>query len=382
ANTVAGQTLSPVTVAVEDQYGNVVTSDTSSATLASTPGGISGSGAANQGIATFSNLSSTTAGTYTLTASDGALTATSTSFTISPAAPAALSVSQQPSNGLTFNALSPVAIQVTDQYGNLVDGASVTLAPASGPSAATLGGTLTVATTGGLATFNDLTLDRAGSYTLSASDGNLSPVTTSSFTITYAGPQLVFVAEPASATAGAKIPAIRVSPEDVNGNPLTTNKSKITLTLSSGGKLIGSATGAVKTGAAIFSSLSIQKAGTYTLTATDPTFGSATSTTFTISAAAATKIVFNPQPGNSSASTPFNVSVELVDKYGNAVSDGSTVDLVLGSHPKTATSLNLSTSVADGSADFDGVTLDTAGNYTFKASDGKAKATSKKFVVS
>ncbi|HEY1685796.1 MAG TPA: right-handed parallel beta-helix repeat-containing protein [Tepidisphaeraceae bacterium] len=387
ADTIAGQTLSPITVEVEDQFGNPVVGDNSSVSLSSTPAGISGSIATNLGLAIFSNLSSTTPGTYTLTASDGVLTsATSNSFAITSgnitAVPTTLSISTEPTNATAGQPLPAIAVEVKDQNGNPVDGTSVTLSIASGPSGAHLGGTTTVSTINGIATFSNLSLDHPGSYTLTASNGSLPSVTTSSFTFAFAGPQLVFAAEPGNATAGAKIPAFRVSPEDINGNPLTTNKSKIKLTLSSGGKLIGSATGAVKNGAAIFSKLSIQKAGTYTLTATDPTFGSAISSTFTITAAAASKMVFNPQPGNASTTTPFNVSVELTDKYGNAVSDGSTVALVLGSHPKTAASLNLTSVVSDGFGDFDGITLATSGNYTLKASDGKAKATSKKFLVS
>jgi hypothetical protein len=70
----------------------------------------------------------------------------------------------------------------------------------------------------------------------------------------------------------------------------------------------------------------------------------------------------------------------LVDKYSNAVNDGSTVNLVLGSHPSGAT-LSSSAVVSDGMADFDGLTLAIAGNYTLIANDGKLKATSKKFVV-
>ena len=90
----AGATLSPaVTVLVEDSLGNVVTSDTSSVTVAigNNPGGGTLSGtltvAAVNGVATFSNLSINNPGSgYTLIASDttgsGSLTVTSAPFNI------------------------------------------------------------------------------------------------------------------------------------------------------------------------------------------------------------------------------------------------------------------------------------------------------------
>src|SRR5262249_45991333 len=83
--------------------------------------------------------------------------------------------------------LSPaVTVQVEDQFHNLVtaSSASVTLAIASGPSGATLGGTTTVQATNGIATFGDLTLSNYGSYQLSASASGLMPATPSSFKIT------------------------------------------------------------------------------------------------------------------------------------------------------------------------------------------------------
>lgn len=195
------------------------------------------------------------------------------------------------------------------------------------------------------------------------------------------GPALVFNQQPSDAIAGSALnPSVSVEALDANGNVATTDKSKVTLTLSSGGKLIGTASAPLKNGLVTFNKLSIDKAGTYTITAADSTYASAVSNSFTISASAVKKILFNPQPASISSGTPFNVSVRLLDQYGNAVDDGSTANLVLGAHPKNAQSLNLTATVSDGSAEFDGVTLDTPGTYSLQVMDGK-KATSKKFVL-
>jgi len=84
-NGTAGSPLAAVVVKVEDTNGNLVTGSTASITISSTPAGVGGTTtvAAVGGIATFSNLVFSTAGSYTLTAASSGLTsATSNSFTI------------------------------------------------------------------------------------------------------------------------------------------------------------------------------------------------------------------------------------------------------------------------------------------------------------
>ena len=85
-----GHAISPaVTVAVEDAYGNVVTSNTSTVTISISTGPSGGkltgttAVAAKAGVATFSNLVPSKAGAYKLKAADGALSSVVTgSFTV------------------------------------------------------------------------------------------------------------------------------------------------------------------------------------------------------------------------------------------------------------------------------------------------------------
>ena len=76
-----GRPLSPaVTVTVQDAFGNTVTTDTSSVTIALGSGTFSSGGntvtvAAVNGVATFSSLAVGATGSYTLAASDGSLAA-------------------------------------------------------------------------------------------------------------------------------------------------------------------------------------------------------------------------------------------------------------------------------------------------------------------
>ena len=80
----------------------------------------------------------------------------------------------------------PVTVNVLDQWGNLNTLASqqqpVTLALNPNLAAATLGGTTTQPSSGGVATFGDLTISASGeSMTLQATSGTLQPATSQPF---------------------------------------------------------------------------------------------------------------------------------------------------------------------------------------------------------
>lgn len=191
---VAGQTLSTITVAIENAQGQVVTNDNSTVTLSinSGPGGFaSGSrltASAVNGIATFSNLALNVAGSYTLAATDGSLiSATSPTLTVSAAAASKLVFQQTISAGTVDRVLSPaVTVAVEDQFGNVVSGnnSTVTISVASGPSGFTSSSTTAVNAANGIAVFNNLVLPTAGTYVLSASDGTLTRGSSNSFSIT------------------------------------------------------------------------------------------------------------------------------------------------------------------------------------------------------
>ena len=196
---VAGSVISPpITVAVEDSSGNVVTTDDSTVTLAIASGPTGGtlggtlSEQAVDGIATFSDITLNTPGDYTLSASDGTLTvATSTSFTVTAAIDTAakLAFTQEPTNVAAGSVISPpITVAVEDSSGNVVttDDSTVTLVIASGPAGAILGGTLSEQAVDGIATFSDITLDTPGRYTLRASDGTLTGAISTRFRVTSA----------------------------------------------------------------------------------------------------------------------------------------------------------------------------------------------------
>ena len=193
-NALAGVPLNPaVTVAVEDSYGNTVTTDSSTVTL-TLSSGVFASGSrtvtvtAVNGVATFSNLVIDTTGTFTLAARDGRLTRTSSaSFTVIPATATQLVFEQQPTDTQAGVEIGPaVTVAVEDSFGNIAttntSNVTVTLS----------GGTLswTVATVGGIAVFPNLIISNLGIYTLAANDGALNGSTSSSFAVNPLPPQV------------------------------------------------------------------------------------------------------------------------------------------------------------------------------------------------
>jgi hypothetical protein len=194
-------TMFSIMVTALDANGNVVPGYTGTVQFASSdsaavlPGPYTfttGTGGDN-GVHTF-NVTLKTAGSRSVSVSDTNASSINGSATVgvSPAGAFALAFGQQPTGTTPGTVISPaVTVYVLDQYGNLETGDStdtVTIALGNNPSAATLGGTLTVPVVGGIATFSDLSVSAAGNaYTLQATSATLPAVpavTSASFNIT------------------------------------------------------------------------------------------------------------------------------------------------------------------------------------------------------
>jgi hypothetical protein len=141
----------------------------------------------------------------------------------------------------------------------------------------------------GVATFAGCSVDRVGTYTLTATSTGLTSAASASFTITVGlATQLAFTASPSDSTVDIAF-AIqpRVTVLDAGGNTVTTTAASVTLVITPPGN------GAVLTctqnprsasaGVAIFAGCKINLAGTYRLTATSSSLTAAVSTSFTIS---------------------------------------------------------------------------------------------------
>ena len=180
---------------VEDTYGNIVTTSGTTVTLTPSVGSFSGSvPPTTSGVATFSVLSTTTAGSYTVTASSTGLTsAVSSSFTVNPAAPSkVIFTTAPPTTGTAGSNLTSFAVSVEDTYGNVETGSNtgnadvINLTVATGPGSIASGASATAS--GGVATFSSTVLNTAGSYTLTATDGTRSITTATSSPATVISP--------------------------------------------------------------------------------------------------------------------------------------------------------------------------------------------------
>jgi len=193
----------------------------------------------------------------------------------------------QPSTVEAGKVIAP-AVRVTaqDDHGNTVASstAQVTLAIGSGSAGAVLGGTLTRTAVAGVASFDDVTIDKAGSgYTLIASALGLSAAISARFTISQEPPvptRLAFAVEPGRTEPGDTIlPGPKVQIQDQYGQPFATDTFTITLALgvnTSGATLTGTTTLQARAGVATFNDLRIDQAGNAdTLVATSPGLASA-----------------------------------------------------------------------------------------------------------
>jgi hypothetical protein len=304
--------------------------------LASGPNGAMLSGTLTEstqnGVATFSDLSIDTPGAYTLNFSTANDLLTSQTFTIR-ALPAQLSMAQQATTGTAGQTLGAVTVDVEDANGNVLttDNSNVTLAIATGPAGATLGGTVTVAAVNGAATFNDLTLGAAGAYTLTASDAALTPATSNAITIAPVPTPPAPPAPPApgalTVVAGTKLPP---SVLDLSSLSIP-DHGKATVTVidaPSGAKKTKALKVAVSGGQITLSTMTFTKAGTYTVQVSGGSAGATQSETIVVTPAVATHLAFSRQPVNVASGSPFNVQVEAIDRFGNVVpTDTSTIAL-------------------------------------------------------
>jgi hypothetical protein len=408
SNTSAAQPITPaITVAIEDSFGNVVTSSNASVALAigTNAGGtgtvLSGGTAvaAVNGVATFAAASINKVGLgYTLVASStGLASATSLPFNIALGPAAKLAFTTQPNNNanVASGAAINLVVQVQDAGGNVVtsDTSAVTVVIGNNPGGSTLSGTTTTNAVAGVATFTGLglSLNKVGTgYTLVASDANagVTSATSNAFNIIPgAAASLQIVQQPTDVVAGAIMtPAVTIRVFDANGNALTTSVTVVTLTIASGPSTTLFGGGAVNdsAGVATFNALSIHTAGTYTLTAASSGLPSVTSNPFVVSSGALSKLAFSMEPpATTTAGSAFPVTVQLQDQFSNVLTgDNSTsVALVLGANPGSDSYAGSSATANAGAATFSVTLMKVGSGYTLQASAGGKSVTSTAFDV-
>jgi len=239
---------------------------------------------------------------------------------VDPAAPYKLVYDQQPADATAGEIMNTVTIKIYDEYDNFVDTATndVTLSVETGSG--TLSGTTTVSASSGVATFDDLYIEEADTYTLNATSDGLENNISDSFTIEPSSKhKLVFDQQPTDTTAGVVInPDITVEIQDEYGNVNESATDEVTLSVSSGsGTLSGTTTVSASSGVATFNDISIEEADTYTLQATATGLNSNTSDSFVIKPAAVSQYVFTSVPDPVTAGEEVSFDIEARDEYDN-----------------------------------------------------------------
>src|SRR5207249_4865534 len=347
-------------------------------------------------IATFNDLSIAKAGEgYTLTAASTGLSGTeSAAFSVTPRAAKLLVFTVQPSSTPAGAVITP-AVQVTarDSLGNTATSytGTVTVAIGSNPAGGSLSGTKNQTAGSGVASFADLSIDKASAgYTLTASATGLTQATSTSFTIgAGAAAKLALTTAPSSsASSGVALtqqPIVQV--QDAGGNPVSQSGDVVTATIASGpgGATLTNATATTgSSGAAPFSGLAISgPTGTYTLSFAATGLTAVTSSGITLGAGTATKLALSTEPSSSASSgVTFTQQpvVQVQDANGNPVSqNGDVVTATIASGPAGATLTNATaTTGSSGAAPFSGLAISgPTGTYTLSfAATGLTAVTS------
>lgn len=358
---VQGAVLPTVVVAVEDQFGNLVTSSglgSMSVSASPVPGELSGplSQSVVNGFASFDSLSLSGVGAgRALTFQLGNLSVSSNGINVTAIPPSTnkLVFTASPSGSVAAgdSNLGSITVKLKDE--NDVDiaraGVSVELTVSTGPGS--LEGTTSGTTdASGLATFQGLSLKTAGTYALTAvsSDADFpNPSTTASFSVVAdaANAGLMFTAAPEGVISVGSEFSAEVRVVDPFGNLVEPFSDSLTLELSNttsvpvglGLMTSGSLTIAPSNGVAGFSALRVDgnfnttesgyflrvtSSGATSLTADSSTFG------LRSGAPSALSLVDKDpsptvQPAAPFEGNPFSLNVRVLDPFGNLVPDAT-----------------------------------------------------------
>ena len=302
----------PVVVDAEDEFGNIATTYIGpvTITLANGATGLGGTDTVDAvaGVATFTNLSIATDGTYNLLGSTPAGSIPALLTTSPPSTPIVivgaatqLYIIQQPPSPVQAGSTFGFLVGADDEFGNptTIFTGNVSVAIEANPGGSNAAGVAeTVPVIGGEASFSGLTLNKVGmGYTLKVTSGNLISVTTDPITVTNAPADHLAITqgdEPPSALTAGQTFGLTVTAFDPYGNVDLGYSGQITLSIAG---LPGfTAMAYAMDGVAMFSGLAIDTAGTFKILATSsPVLTSTTSTSIVVSPAAPYQLVWTAQ---------------------------------------------------------------------------------------
>ncbi len=386
-------------VRIEDSFGNLIASDSSTVVTATRNlgnGTLQGLAAvtASGGTAAFTNLSYTVAETINIRfGSSSLVAATSSNVVVSPAAASQLTILTQPSStataGVVF-AQQPM-VRIEDQFGNLRSSDSSTLVTASrAAGSGTLQGTVTVTAASGVATFTNLSHNVATNISIQFNSGTLNSATSGGIAVSPAAAiRLTIAVQPsATATAGvtfAQQPSVRI--EDQFGNLRSgDNSTVVTAARAAGsGTLQGTTSLPAANGIVSFSDLSHNAATNITIAFTSSGLASATSGTIAVSAGSADHLTIQSQPSASAtAGVVFaqQPKVRIEDSFGNLISgDNSTVVTATRAAGSAALQGNTSQTAINGLVSFTNLAYNLAETISISFATGSLTGTTSSNVV-
>ena len=228
--------------------------------------------------------------------------------------------SQQPTTTSAGTTISPaVTVLVEDSLGNVVtsNNSIVTLTIANNTGGATLSGTVTIAAVHGVATFSNLSINNAGSYTLTASvtiGSNTYTTNSTSFTV-GTPPTVSTPAGAASNIVTGTSTSLSVLGADQNGESSLTYSWTVTTLPTGAAAPTFSPNG---TNAAKNATVTFKSAGSYVLTATitDAGGGTVTSSVNVTVSQTATGLVVAPASVGLAAGATQQYTATVLDQFG------------------------------------------------------------------
>ena len=389
-NPVTAGTAGSVTVTAKDANGNTATgySGTVKITSSDSQAVLPANARLTNGVGSFS-VTLKTAGSQSITATDtvtSSITGSQTGITVNAASLSkfAFGTIGTQTAGTAFN----VVINAQDAYGNTVS--TYTGNPTLTYSAGTISPTSSGNFVSGTKTVSVTVTTSGTGVTITATVGSTTG-TSGTFTVNPGSATSFVVSGFPSPTTAGVAHAVTVTAKDAYGNTATGYAGTIKIT-SSDSKAVLPANAGLTNGVGSFS-VTLETAGSQSITATDTVTSSITGaqTGITVNAAAASQLVFTMYPSSIvHGNTRYEFTVQLQDSYGNAVTAGTGGDTVsltatFGSFYAAATGGNPITSVTiaagSSSANFYYYDSTTTGTTTIAASYGTLTQASKTYTV-
>ncbi len=365
-----------VTVTAKDAFGNVATGYAGTVHFTTTDGAATPPAdytftGGDSGVHTFP-VTLKTAGSQTLTATQGAVTGTTPSITVNPGAVTGFALTGAPAT-VVSGVPASVVVTAKDAFANTVTGYTGTVHFSSNDGAATLPGDYTF--TGGDAgahTFtNAYTLFTAGARSITTAD-TITPAIAGTAFINVtpgaaSGANSTIAAAPVSILAnGVTTSTITVQLKDVTGNDLVAGGNAVALSATNGGT-IGPVTD--------------NGDGTYTATLTSSTTAGVSSISGTVDLspiAIGTTVTFHPGPAatfavtgpaTANAGTAGTYTVTAEDAFGNTATGYLGTVHFTSSDSQASLPANYTFTAGNAGVKTFSVTLKTAGNQTVTATD-------------